>query len=89
MTGRRVAWFSRHDLDTSERLNVVLPEMRAFLSYTRRTVRSLEKNRRELVRLRLLSGLRPLRVTSNDVMIMHLRTRRRRIQKYKTGKQTI
>jgi hypothetical protein len=58
MTGGRFAWFGRHDLDTSERLNVfALPEMRAFLSYTRRTLRSLEKNRRELVGLRLLSGL--------------------------------
>lgn len=73
---------------TSKRLNVVvLLEVRAFLSYTRRTVQSFEKNRRELVRL--LSGLRPLRVTSNNMMIMHLRTRKRRTQKYKTGKQTI
>jgi len=58
MTGGRVAWFGRHDLDTSERLNVVvLPKMRAFLSYTRRTLRSFVKNRREIVGLRLLSGL--------------------------------
>ena len=89
MTGGRVAIFGRHDLDTSGRLNVVFLESRAFLSYTRRTLRSLEKNRRELMRLRLLSGLRPLLVTSNNVMIMHLRTGKRRIQKYKTGKQTI
>jgi hypothetical protein len=63
MTGGRVEWFGCHDLDTSKRLSVVvLPVMRAFLSYTRPTVRSLEKEQKRTCAPAPAFGLRPLRV---------------------------